>query len=73
MTIVVDQKISKNNLRCVTLEWEKPNTYVVEAIQRYAADDPYAYLIRKSRIYAMSELDKAKACFKRYCKRYLEE
>ena len=73
MTIVLEQKTSEDDLRCVEFEWDKPGTYHVTAVQRYTKDSPNAYLIRRSRDYAYSEHDKAKACYKRYCKRYLEE
>ena len=71
MTILLEKKLSENGMKSVSFEWEKPNHYCVVAIQKVDKDSPYATEIRRSRNYSMDEHDKAKACFKRYCKRYL--
>ena len=71
MTIVVDSKKSDDGLRCVNFEWEKSGTYHVIASERVTADSPLAHQIQRSREYAFAEHDKAKATFRRYCKKYL--
>ena len=71
MTITIEQKESEDKLTQVSMMWEKPNVYFVEATQKFAINSPLAYEIRRSRYYSISEESKAKATFNRYCKRYL--
>ena len=71
MTVLIERKESEDKLTQVSMVWEKPNVYFVDAIQKFAINSPLAYEIRRSRYYAVSEESKARATFNRYCKRYL--